>query len=78
MTGAARMADVQTFGPKKVFEGRIERFEYYAEARGADGRSYYVTGRSRPTDDEQVKAGFLRQTAELLEDRMKEEGVWDE
>lgn len=74
----ARMADIQTFGPKPVMEGKILRFEYYAEARGAGGRSYYVTGRARPSDDEEVKAGFRRQAGELLESRMKEEGIWDE
>ena len=48
---------IQTFGPKEVQEGVItqngvsvvRRYEYYAEAVGTDGRSYFATGRARPT-----------------------------
>lgn len=71
------MTKIQTFGPKEVYEGRILRYEYYAEAVGSDGRSYYATGRGRPTPFASEQGYFRMRTGRLLEDRMKEEGVWD-
>jgi hypothetical protein len=69
---------IQTFGPKQVHEGRIERYEYYAEAVGADGRMYYATGRARPTPFVQEQERFRQDAGELLKRRMTEEGVWEE
>jgi hypothetical protein len=68
---------IQTFGPKEVYEGRILRYEYYAEAIGSDGRSYYATGRSRPTPFTAEQEHFRQATAGILERRMREEGVWN-
>jgi hypothetical protein len=70
------VAKIQTFGPKEVYEGRIQRYEYYAEARGADGRSYYAASRARPTPLVDAQERFREMTAALLETRMKQEGVW--
>jgi hypothetical protein len=69
---------IQTFGPREVYEGRIQRYEYYAEARGVDGRSYYATGRGRPTPHVDAQERFREMAAALLETRMKEEGVWSD
>jgi hypothetical protein len=72
------MTKIQTFGPKEVYEGRILRYEYYAEAVGADGRSYYATARARPTPYVDVQEYFRERTGIVLQGRMKEEGVWSD
>ena len=80
------MTKIQTFGPKEVEEAvttqlgssLVRRYEYYAEAVGSDGRSYYATGRSRPTPHVQEQERWRQETAEILESRMREEGVWAE
>lgn len=69
---------IQTFGPKEVYEGRIQRYEYYAEALGVDGLCYYATGRSRPTPFVEEQERFRRATSEVLERRMRQEGLWDD
>lgn len=69
---------VQTFGPKQVFEGRIERYEFYAEAIGSDGKMYYASGRGRPYPQVEEQERYRRMAAELLERRMREEGVWEQ
>lgn len=69
---------IQTFGPKEVYEGHIQRYEYYAEALGADGRSYFATGRGRPTPLVEVQEHFREVTGKVLERRMREEGLWDD
>jgi hypothetical protein len=80
------MTKIQTFGPKEAIEDlatargwrAVRRYEYYAEAVGSDGRSYYATGRSRPTPLVQDQGRWRQKTAEILEARMREEGVWSE
>lgn len=69
---------IQTFGPKEVYEGRIQRYEYYAEAVGVDGRSYFATGRARPTPLVEEQERFREMAGNVLECRMKEEGLWDD
>lgn len=76
---------IQTFGPKEVQEGVItqngvsvvRRYEYYAEAVGTDGRSYFATGRARPTPYVEEQEYFREMAGKVLERRMKEEGLWD-
>jgi hypothetical protein len=69
---------VQTFGPKQVYEGHIERYEYYAEAIGNDGRMYYATGRARPTPYVDEQERFRQMAHATLERRMREEGLWSD
>jgi hypothetical protein len=69
---------IQTFGPKQVYEGPIERYEYYAEALGPDGRTYYATGRGRPTPFVEEQEARRYQAGLLLEHQMREEGLWSD
>lgn len=76
---------IQTFGPKEVHEAvitqngvsQVLRYEYYAEAVGVDGRSYFAAARARPTPYVEEQEHFREMTRKVLERRMKEEGLWD-
>lgn len=68
---------IQTFGPREVTEDGLQRFEYYAEARGPDGRLYYATGRGRPTPFVWEQEHWREEIGKILEARMKEEGLWE-
>ena len=67
---------VQTFGPKEVVENGLHRYEYYAEAVGTDGRSYYATGRGLPDPRVEVQEELRERTGIVLEEKMRERGIW--
>jgi len=68
---------IQTFGPKEITENGLQRYEYYAEAVGNNGRICYTTGRGRPTPFVEEQERWREETGKILEARMKEEGLWE-
>lgn len=74
---------VQTYGPKEAFieaeEGiLIAAFHYFAEARGSDDQYHSIKVVGHPTPHVEIQEYFREMAGRALENRMKEQGIWDE
>lgn len=70
---------ITTFGPREDFDGETGEpiFVYLAEALGSDGVWHIASTYSGVTPFVEVQEAFRAGIGKILENRMKEEGVWD-
>lgn len=71
---------IQTYGPKEDTDPETEKtiFVYYAEARGTDGKYHTALARGTYAPLEETREHMRQLCGEMLEQRMKREGVWEQ
>lgn len=71
---------MKTFGPHESFDPETGEpvYIYSAEAWGTDGRYHGASVRGSATAFVEFQTSFRDMVGEILKNRMKEEGVWDD
>lgn len=73
------MTGIQTWGPIEGRDptGECDVYWYYAEALGTDGNMHSQGAYGAQTPYVEFQERFREQVARVLEEKMKDQGVWD-
>lgn len=74
------MSKVQTYGPREGKDptGSTDVQYYFAEARGLDGNYHSRSVYFKPTDQVAFQVRHRELIAKVLENEMREQGVWSD